>query len=106
MKQNWTSVRKNEQHENKWFYLNKYIETLKEPLQNKVKKIGELKSRSGSNKNKNIAYSRRVNQALWFAQSFGLEFTGMKVIDKHGKSYDLIDKSRSASISCGCLPET
>lgn len=86
-----STIEKCEQHENLFFdfqnaneSLNKYIETLKGPFQNRGKEIGDLKSRSGTAKKFNI-FKQRVNQALWFSKSFGLEFTEMKVVDKNGK---------------------
>ena len=54
----------------------------------------EVKSRSGSNKIKLKLFKSRVNETLWFAKS--LELTEMKATDKLGRSFDIIDKPRSA----------
>lgn len=106
-----STIEKCEQHENLFFdfqnaneSLNKYIETLKGPFQNRGKEIGDLKSRSGTAKKFNI-FKQRVNQALWFSKFFGLEFTEMKVVDKNGKMYNITDKPKSTSSSFECLSD-
>lgn len=106
-----STIEKCEQHENLLFEfqnanesLNKYIETLKGPFQNRGKEIGDLKSRSGTAIKFHI-FKQRVNQALWFSKSFGLEFTEMKVVDKNGKMYNITDKPKSTSSSFECLSD-
>ena len=67
--------------------LNQYIDTMiKVPFQNRGKEMGEIKSRTGSNKKLKL-FKSRVNEALWFAKSFGLEFTEMKATDKLRRSF-------------------
>ena len=39
----------------------------------------------------------RVQKALWFAKSFGIQFTQIKGADKNGKIYDLLNEKQSTN---------
>ena len=39
----------------------------------------------------------RVQKALWFAKSFGIQFTEIKGADKNGKIYDLLNEKQSTN---------
>ena len=53
------------------------------------KAIPDLKSTHAAKKVKVLR--DRVKKALWFAKSFGIEFTNITGVDKNGKMYDLLN---------------
>jgi hypothetical protein len=56
--------------------------------------IGECK-RSQATKRISLL-KERVEKALWFAMSFGVELKMLKVSDENGKTYDLLSKQNSS----------
>lgn len=57
------------------------------------KAIPDLKSTHAAKKVKVLR--DRVKKALWFAKSFGIEFTNITGVDKNGKMYDLLNESKA-----------
>ncbi|CAC5380027.1 unnamed protein product [Mytilus coruscus] len=84
--------------------LNKYIENQQSPLVNKGKTIPECKSRKQSTKKISIL-KERVNKALWFAKSFGVDLQELKVDDSAGSTHDLLKNTKPAG-RYDQMPET
>ena len=84
--------------------LNTYIDNFQGEILNKGKEIAECKSKKYAIKKVGVL-KERVNKALWFAKSFGVKFTEIKVEDSAGCSYDLVDKPKPVS-RYDQLPET
>jgi hypothetical protein len=72
---------------NKNDILNQSIESIRGQFPNTGKQIADMKSNQYPKKASILM--ERVPNALWFAQSFGIQYTEIKGADKNGKLYDL-----------------
>ena len=75
--------------------LNQYIESIRGQFPNTGKQIANMKSNEAPKKVSNLR--ERVQKALWFAKSFGIQFTQIKGADKNDKIYDLLNEKQSTN---------